>query len=312
MTEDFQRLIEKNGNKIKRLARNYSFGNENNDLEQEIYLQIWRSYSSFSGQSSIDTWLYRIAINTAVSFQRHEIRERKGASTNEQMQTTFYTPDGLAAEEILSLFMRDLSTLDKLASASQNTRHYYQVLKRRFVIETVVSFVAILLVIAFMVFGDSLMAKVIFELSLSEHIRGLGNVNTLMMFSCILMIIYCVVTPVQLWRSIMPDESLSWSLADRVKSEIEKLTLQQHFWQKSPIWSFLPANIIGVSFFWGLQFSLLGTWAPSIYLLIYFALISVMTAGGFWLKKQMLQNEISPLMQELQMIERELVALGNE
>ena len=112
MTEDFQRLIEKNGNKIKRLARNYSFGNENNDLEQEIFLQIWRSYSSFSGQSSIDTWLYRIAINTAVSFQRHEIRERKGAATNEQMHTTLHTTDGLAAEEILSLFMRDLNTID--------------------------------------------------------------------------------------------------------------------------------------------------------------------------------------------------------
>jgi succinate dehydrogenase hydrophobic anchor subunit len=206
----------------------------------------------------------------------------------------------------------DINTLDKLASASQNTRQYYRVLKRRFIIETFVSFVALLFVIALMVFGDSLMAKIIFEFSLSEHISGLGNVNALMMFSCILMIIYCVVTPVQLWRSIMPDESLSWSLTDRVKSEIEKLTVQQGLWEKSPIWSFLPAIFIGVSFFWGLQFSLLGTWVPSIYLLSYFALIIAMTAGGFWLKKQMLQNEIAPLIQELQTIDRELVALGKE
>lgn len=112
MTEDFRRLIEKNANKIKRLARNYSFGNENNDLEQEIFLQIWRSYSSFSGQSNIDTWLYRIAINTAVSFQRKEIRDRKGVANSEQVQTSLNASDGLPADEILSIFMRELSAIE--------------------------------------------------------------------------------------------------------------------------------------------------------------------------------------------------------
>ena len=112
MTEDFRRLIEKNTNKIKRLARNYSFGSENNDLEQEIFLQIWRSYSSFAGKSSIDTWLYRIAINTAVSYQRKEIRERKGVANNEQVQPAAVTPDGLPAEDILSLFILELNPIE--------------------------------------------------------------------------------------------------------------------------------------------------------------------------------------------------------
>ncbi|MEQ3658816.1 MAG: hypothetical protein ABNH21_07660 [Glaciecola sp.] len=257
MTEDFRRLIEKNANKIKRLARNYSFGNENNDLEQEIFLQIWRSYSSFSAQSSIDIQ-------------------------------------------------------NQIMSATSNTQIYYRNLKRNFIIETTVSILAFLSVIAMMVFGDWLMAKILFEFSLNEHISGTGKVNNLMIFSFVLMAIYCITTPIKLWRSIKPDETLSWSLNDRVKSEIGRLTLQLHFWKKSPIWSFLPAIIIGVSFFWGLQFSLLGTWAPSIYLMAYFALLGLMTFGGFWLKKHMLQNEIEPLLQELQTLDTELVALNND
>jgi RNA polymerase sigma-70 factor (ECF subfamily) len=38
-----------------------------NDLFQEIVLQLWRSFSTFRGESKISTWMYRIALNTAIS-----------------------------------------------------------------------------------------------------------------------------------------------------------------------------------------------------------------------------------------------------
>jgi len=45
-----------------------------NDLFQEIVLQLWRSFSSFRGESKITTWMYRIALNTAISGYRKQTR----------------------------------------------------------------------------------------------------------------------------------------------------------------------------------------------------------------------------------------------
>jgi RNA polymerase sigma-70 factor (ECF subfamily) len=38
-----------------------------NDLFQEIVLQLWKSFNTFRGESKITTWMYRIALNTAIS-----------------------------------------------------------------------------------------------------------------------------------------------------------------------------------------------------------------------------------------------------
>ena len=45
-----------------------------NDLFQEIVLQLWRSFASFRGESKITTWMYRIALNTAISGYRKQTR----------------------------------------------------------------------------------------------------------------------------------------------------------------------------------------------------------------------------------------------
>ncbi|MFP5042408.1 RNA polymerase sigma factor [Parasediminibacterium sp. JCM 36343] len=55
---------------------------EREDLFQEIALQAWKSFSSFKGQSQFSTWLYRVALNTAISFFK------KGKKAN-----TTYFPD---------------------------------------------------------------------------------------------------------------------------------------------------------------------------------------------------------------------------
>ena len=48
------------------------------DLLQEIVLQVWHSVDAFRGQSSVPTWLYRIALNTAIAWGRKEDRHRRG------------------------------------------------------------------------------------------------------------------------------------------------------------------------------------------------------------------------------------------
>lgn len=43
-----------------------------NDLYQEVVLNIWKSFEKFRGESKISTWIYRIALNTCISFLRKE------------------------------------------------------------------------------------------------------------------------------------------------------------------------------------------------------------------------------------------------
>ena len=45
-----------------------------NDLFQEIVLQLWKSFPTFRGEAKITTWMYRIALNTAISGYRKQTR----------------------------------------------------------------------------------------------------------------------------------------------------------------------------------------------------------------------------------------------
>lgn len=47
------------------------------DLFQEVMIHVWRNLSTFRGDSSIDTWLYRITVNTAITFNNREKRKKE-------------------------------------------------------------------------------------------------------------------------------------------------------------------------------------------------------------------------------------------
>jgi RNA polymerase sigma-70 factor (ECF subfamily) len=48
------------------------------DLFQEIAIQIWHSVEAFRGQSSVPTWMYRVALNTAIAWTRKQDRHQRG------------------------------------------------------------------------------------------------------------------------------------------------------------------------------------------------------------------------------------------
>lgn len=51
------------------------------DLFQEIILQAWHSFSKFRGDAKFSTWLYRVALNTAISFYRKDQKKPEFIST---------------------------------------------------------------------------------------------------------------------------------------------------------------------------------------------------------------------------------------
>jgi RNA polymerase sigma-70 factor (ECF subfamily) len=67
----FLELVNENRSKILRVCRVYAWNSaDQDDLYQEILFQIWRSLPALKEQQFANTWLYRVAINTAISFVR--------------------------------------------------------------------------------------------------------------------------------------------------------------------------------------------------------------------------------------------------
>jgi RNA polymerase sigma-70 factor (ECF subfamily) len=61
------------------------------DLFQEIAVQVWRSVDAFRGDSSVPTWMYRVALNTAIAWTRKENRHQRGRQPLDGVEGLFTT-----------------------------------------------------------------------------------------------------------------------------------------------------------------------------------------------------------------------------
>jgi len=72
----FVNLINQHQALIHKICMMYEMDYEaRNDLFQEIVLQLWKAFPSFRGEAKITTWMYRIALNTAISGLRKKHRK---------------------------------------------------------------------------------------------------------------------------------------------------------------------------------------------------------------------------------------------
>src|SRR5690606_32888964 len=71
--QTFQTWIDQHRALMFKVLRAYAFTPmDRDDLFQEIIIQVWRSVPAFKGRSSVTTWIYRIALNTAIKWSRKE------------------------------------------------------------------------------------------------------------------------------------------------------------------------------------------------------------------------------------------------
>ncbi|WP_405350863.1 RNA polymerase sigma factor [Nonlabens sp. Asnod3-H03] len=80
---DFKEIYNKHSDKVYRLCIGYAAGNEDlaKDWHQETFIKVWNHRKSFKGDSSISTWIYRIAVNTCLS----DLRTPKRKVTTERL-----------------------------------------------------------------------------------------------------------------------------------------------------------------------------------------------------------------------------------
>ena len=70
--------FEQNQNIVHKVCRIYTTNRDaHNDLFQEVVIQLWKNYSKFRGDSKFSTWMYRVALNTAISLYRKSTRTVK-------------------------------------------------------------------------------------------------------------------------------------------------------------------------------------------------------------------------------------------
>lgn len=74
--QEFLSRIEKHKGILYKVSKMYMDNyDDQQDLFQEIVCQLWKSYDTFRNESQFSTWMYRVAVNTAIVFLRKEKRK---------------------------------------------------------------------------------------------------------------------------------------------------------------------------------------------------------------------------------------------
>lgn len=79
---DFQRVYDEFHNKIRFYLSRLAGETEAEDLTQEVFVKVDRALSDFEGKSSLSTWIYRIATNTALDKLRSKAHRQQNRTTS--------------------------------------------------------------------------------------------------------------------------------------------------------------------------------------------------------------------------------------
>ena len=117
LEHSFVSQLEDNQNIVHKICRLYTNDSDaHNDLFQEITIQLWRAFPKFRGDSKFSTWMYRVALNTAITLYR---KNKRSVKTQEFENVSFR----IAAEDyddtvevqlkMMYKAVKDLNDIDK-------------------------------------------------------------------------------------------------------------------------------------------------------------------------------------------------------
>lgn len=112
----FLNHLEEHKGILHKVARMYMDNKEDReDLQQEIIVQLWKSYSKFKGDAAFSTWMYRVAINTAISYFKKDKRrsDRYTYDTNHEPLHEQYDTEKEKQLELFYLAVQDLNRIEK-------------------------------------------------------------------------------------------------------------------------------------------------------------------------------------------------------
>lgn len=117
MEKEFIHIITENQGIIHKVCSIYcDLEEDRRDLFQEILVQLWKSYPSFRSESKFSTWMYRVALNTAItSFKKDKRQPDKPGFSYDNIQLVEEIYDTRTEDQIkmLNQAVSQLSGIEK-------------------------------------------------------------------------------------------------------------------------------------------------------------------------------------------------------
>ena len=105
MQERFQALVDGHRGILYKVCNSYCRNrNDREDLAQEILIQLWQSFASFDERFRFLTWMYRIALNVAISFYRRDDTRARHVLSDELELMNAADEAAEQAPEMLALY----------------------------------------------------------------------------------------------------------------------------------------------------------------------------------------------------------------
>lgn len=111
----FERLIKDNELLIYKVCRVYAYTQyDRDDLYQDIVLQLWHAWPRFRAEAKFSTWLYRVAINTAITGLR---RQKKFIDSYDPAQLPLHQVEERNEDDQLKELYRAIEQLNQIDKA---------------------------------------------------------------------------------------------------------------------------------------------------------------------------------------------------
>lgn len=112
---EFEKMVNQYKSTIYSVCYMYAANkSEIDDYCQEVLINLWLGYPKFRGESSVETWLWRVTINTCLAHMRKD--RRKPDAVPLSLDLGLIEGDDLESKQIAQLYKR-ISRLDKLDKA---------------------------------------------------------------------------------------------------------------------------------------------------------------------------------------------------
>lgn len=103
--QSFENLVKQNKSTIYSICYLFSENkDEVNDLFQDILVHLWLGFDKFRGESNINTWIYRISLNTCISVDRK--KKRTGERIELTMDIDLFADEDKDTKQIQQLYNR--------------------------------------------------------------------------------------------------------------------------------------------------------------------------------------------------------------
>ncbi|TCD04561.1 RNA polymerase sigma factor [Pedobacter frigidisoli] len=118
-TEQFIGILNEHKRLLYKVTYSYCRNlDDRKDLEQEIIIQLWKSFKNYKQEFKLSTWIYKIALNVAISHYRRDVKRKE---TNEPYDDAVFqiseeencTEEDIYKTQLLYKFINKLDELNK-------------------------------------------------------------------------------------------------------------------------------------------------------------------------------------------------------